>query len=96
MTNLKTHNYSFFKPNNQLKYLFDSNNFYILGMYINDKKEGVGTFWWPDGRVYEGHWVNGKQHGYGRYTNNRTDDKYGFWANGKRERWLTKQEFDQA
>merc|ERR1719310_1756530 len=30
-----------------------------------DKKEGEGTFTWPDGRQYEGQWHDGRQHGVG-------------------------------
>ena len=31
------------------------------GEYIDDKKEGYGVFYWPDGRIYKGYWKNGKQ-----------------------------------
>jgi len=27
---------------------------------VNDKKEGEGTFTWPDGRKYVGGWKDGK------------------------------------
>ena len=33
------------------------------GEHIDDKKEGNGTFFWPDGRVYESAWKNYKQQG---------------------------------
>jgi hypothetical protein len=59
-------------------------------------KEGVGLFFWPDGRIYEGYWKNGKQSGYGRYVNQQHEEKYGYWNQGKRERWLDQNEFDQA
>ena len=26
------------------------------GQYFDDKKEGQGTFYWPDGRQYKGQW----------------------------------------
>ena len=29
--------------------------------YVNDSKEGHGTFSWPDGRSYQGQWSEGKQ-----------------------------------
>ena len=29
--------------------------------YVNDSKEGHGTFSWPDGRSYQGQWAEGKQ-----------------------------------
>ena len=59
-------------------------------------KEGYGIFHWPDGRIYEGAWKEGKQNGYGRYINQRGEEKYGFWSNGKRDRWLTREEFEEA
>lgn len=59
-------------------------------------KEGVGIFFWPDGRIYEGAWKNGKQHGYGRYCSQNNEEKYGYWENGKRIRWLTEEEFRKA
>lgn len=31
-----------------------------VGEFVNDKKEGKGTFYWDDGRMYEGEWRNGK------------------------------------
>ncbi len=31
-----------------------------IGEFVNDKKEGNGTFYWEDGRKYEGEWRNGK------------------------------------
>jgi hypothetical protein len=31
-----------------------------VGGYINDKKEGYGEFFWPDGRLYKGNWKDGK------------------------------------
>ena len=30
------------------------------GQYFYNKKEGQGTFYWPDGRQYKGEWKNGK------------------------------------
>jgi len=34
---------------------------------MNDKKHGIGTFKWPDGRKYCGAWKDGRQHGRGDY-----------------------------
>ena len=47
------------------------------GNYVDDKKEGHGTFHWPDGRKYEGQWENGKQHGVGIYTTSSGKTKKG-------------------
>jgi len=35
-------------------------DFYFLGNYVDDKKEGYGEFYWPDGKCYKGEWKNGK------------------------------------
>lgn len=55
---------------------------------MNDKKEGHGIFYWPDGRKYEGKWKNGKQHGEGTYTSSSGKIKLGIWDEGKRIKWL--------
>jgi antitoxin component YwqK of YwqJK toxin-antitoxin module len=46
---------------------------------VNDKKHGMGTFSWPDGRKYYGSWKNGKQHGIGEYYLPSGDMKSGEW-----------------
>jgi hypothetical protein len=53
-----------------------------------EKKNGIGRYLWPDGRIYVGFWENGKQHGLGRYTNENYVQMFGIWLNGKRNRWL--------
>ena len=30
------------------------------GNYVNDLKDGFGTFWWADKRTYAGGWKSGK------------------------------------
>ena len=37
-------------------------------------KEGLGTFYWPDGRVYIGQWKDGKQHGFGKFYQPNSDE----------------------
>jgi hypothetical protein len=32
----------------------------VIKIVDDDKKEGNGIFYWPDGRKYEGGWKNGK------------------------------------
>lgn len=59
-------------------------------------KEGVGIFYWPDGRIYHGTWANGKQQGYGKYTNANREERYGHWTNGRKDRWLSEEEYNQA
>ena len=42
--------------------------FIDLKLKTNNDLNGQGTFTWPDGSVYEGHWENGNRTGYGVYT----------------------------
>jgi hypothetical protein len=51
-------------------------------------KQGEGTFEWPDGKKYIGHWSKGKQHGKGIYISAKGEEKHGEWDLGKRTRWL--------
>lgn len=59
-------------------------------------KEGVGTFYWLDGRIYSGQWKDGKQHGFGKFynpeeggnqRNKQVEFMHGEWVDGKRTRW---------
>ena len=34
-----------------------------VGDWIEDKKDGLGKYIWPDGDYYEGEWVDGKRNG---------------------------------
>ncbi|KAF4657269.1 hypothetical protein FOL47_008531 [Perkinsus chesapeaki] len=58
------------------------------GQYVNDKKEGYGTFEWPDGRKYAGYWVAGKRHGDGEYTTEFGQTRRGIWENDVLIRWV--------
>jgi hypothetical protein len=58
------------------------------GFYNNDKKNGFGIHYWPNGeKYYVGFWKDGKQHGPGKYIKGN-DMKYGVWNDGKKERWF--------
>jgi hypothetical protein len=57
-------------------------------------KEGLGKFYWPDGRIYIGQWKDGKQHGLGKFLHHEEDIPesknefmYGEWEDGRRVRW---------
>ena len=55
------------------------------GRIVNNKREGIGTFYFIDGKIYTGEWKNDNIEGRGimKYKNG---DKYeGFWKNNKRE-----------
>ena len=57
---------------------------------MNDVKQGIGEFFWPDGRHYKGDWIDGQHHGSGEYTwfdkkKNVLKQFKGKWNMGKRE-----------
>ena len=56
------------------------------------KREGIGKFYWNDGRIYIGFWKSGKQHGLGKYIDNEKKEIFGIWINGRRNRWLTNEQ----
>ena len=58
-------------------------------MFSNDIRHGYGSFYWKDGRVYEGSWNLGKQHGYGAFVTKEGEKKYGLWLNGTKKHWFT-------
>lgn len=69
----------------------------VIMLIIN--KEGMGTFYWPDGRIYVGQWKDGRQHGFGKFRKRPEDQEegedeywYGEWKEGRRARWLTDEE----
>ena len=55
---------------------------------MDDKKEGQGVFYWPDGRKYDGQWLNGKQDGVGVYSTANGKSRKGEWKDGKRIAWV--------
>ena len=46
----------------------------MVGEWKDDKRNGSGTYYWLDGRKYEGKWRNGDYHGWGVYS----------WPDGRR------------
>jgi hypothetical protein len=52
------------------------------------RKEGVGTYHYLNGNIYEGQWSRDKKHGKGTYTYYLTNEKYEgeFYENEKRGR----------
>ena len=41
------------------------------------KREGIGKYYWNDGRIYIGFWEDGKQHGLGKYIDNEKKEIFG-------------------
>lgn len=54
--------------------------------YLFLRKEGVGTYHYLNGNIYEGQWSRDKKHGKGTYTYYLTNEKYQgeFYENEKR------------
>lgn len=50
-----------------------------LGEYLDNRKHGKGTFYYPDGSRYEGYWVDDKRNGYGSYYYINGDTYEGEW-----------------
>ena len=48
---------------------------------MSDKPQnGKGTYTYPDGTVYNGHWKDGKRHGDGKYKNANGHEYDGDWV----------------
>ena len=54
------------------------------GEYASHLRDGQGTFWYPDGSVYEGTWAKGERNGYGEYTYPNGDKYKGWWQDNRR------------
>jgi hypothetical protein len=51
-------------------------------MYFDDKKNGLGTFTWESGNIYNGNYVNDEREGYGEmYWTDKSIYK-GEWKKG--------------
>ena len=68
-----------------MNFKFKSNNARFVGFYKANKKHGSGTFYYPDGSIYEGEWFEDKKHGQGKYTYPNNDTYEGQWANDMRD-----------
>lgn len=61
-------------------WFFQQNGAKYAGCYSNNKKNGEGTFLYPDGSRYEGEWKNDKRHGRGTYRYTNGDVYIGEWS----------------
>ena len=55
-----------------------------IGNFVNNKKEGNGTFEWKDKKKFIGEFKNGKKHGCGILINTKGKQKKGLWENNIR------------
>lgn len=53
---------------------------------MNDLRQGMGTYTYPNGDTYKGEWAGNERHGQGTYTYASTGSRYeGNWLHGKME-----------
>ncbi|VDL93608.1 unnamed protein product, partial [Schistocephalus solidus] len=56
--------------------------------WADDKRNGIGTYYYINGDCYEGEWRNHLRHGQGKYTFAATGLVYsGLWKEGKMDGW---------
>lgn len=55
-----------------------------IGYYEKNKKNGQGTFLYPDGAKFEGSWKDDLREGFGTYYYTNADSYRGEWAKDKR------------
>ena len=60
-----------------------ANGYYEGSLYLDDR-DGDGTFWFPNGDVYNGHWTKNSMTGKGTMTYSSGETYVGNWENGKR------------
>ena len=53
------------------------------GVFVKNKKQGYGKYYYNKDKYYEGEWFNGKQHGKGKLVKNNIVEE-GIWDEGKR------------
>ena len=58
------------------------------GNFDNNKRSGLGKFFYANGAIYEGEWKGNIKHGYGVYYNEDGVPTYGFYQNDKLVRKL--------
>lgn len=67
---------------------FIMNDKIFIGFYKNDKKNGLGIFFWKnDCKLFMGFYKDGKKNGFGKIiTKNKI--KYGLWKNDEKINWF--------
>lgn len=68
----KSHYYSIY---------YDDNGNRYLGNIHDDKAQGLGVRFWPDGSWYQGNFENDEKHGYGIYYDTNKGHYVGLWKN---------------
>ena len=61
-----------------------ANGYYEGSLYLDDR-DGDGTFWFPNGDVYNGHWTKKSMTGRGTKTYSSGEIYVGNWENGKHQ-----------
>ncbi len=65
---------------------YDNDSFY-RGQWnkLSNQREGQGILIWPDGEIYEGHWMNDERNGSGRFIEADGGFYEGNWVDNKKE-----------
>ena len=61
---------------------YDNGDKYV-GSFVNDRRQGQGTYYYNSGNRYEGEWKEGKKHGQGTFYFNNGNRYEGEWKEGK-------------
>ena len=60
-----------------------ANGYYEGSLYL-DERDGDGTFWFPNGDIYNGHWAKNVMTGIGTMSYSSGETYVGNWDNGRR------------
>ena len=68
--------------------MFINNDKIFLGLFKDDKKNGIGIFYWLDSKkMFIGFWKDGKKSGFGKIINNNKI-KYGLWEDDDKHNYF--------
>ena len=71
----------------------DSGKMYY-GHYLNNKKDGLGIFYWGLNKKWVGYWKDGLRDGAGILFHPENNPERGFWDRGKRIEMLEQENDD--
>ena len=66
------------------------------GDWVDDQKEGWGSYKWPDGKKYEGQWKANHYHGACKFSKPKGKNKYALFKKGKKVKWTKKRHWENV